>query len=127
MERILKIELPVFDYTITVVVTDDIIKSRNDRAKEIGGEIGLKNINIMALHACHNDKAESYLFFYEGASVNTITHECFHSIFRLTEWINAEIEQENFAFHIGYLAQKVFDFMNLKPKSQTIKNKKNEK
>lgn len=118
MERIKKIYFPVFGYTIIVVVTDDVIKSRSKRDSVIGSECELKNMNITALFSCNINREKSFVFLKEGASIDTITHECYHAVQGLMDWLNAGNEPETFAHHLGYLTQEVFDFIKLKGKNK---------
>lgn len=105
-ETVKKIYLPVFTYTINVIVTSDIELSRNSRDKEIGHSYKTDG-KLYGLHSWNVNKPCCYLFFYHKATLNEITHECYHAISRMFNWIGAEKEEELFAYHLGYLTENV--------------------
>lgn len=106
-ERQKKIYLPVFGYTVSVVVTDDLQRSRTKRNSVIGHSYTVAP-TLRALHSFNNDKAKSWLFFQSAPSAGTISHECSHAVHRMFNWIGAENEIELFAYHLGYLVDECF-------------------
>lgn len=109
-ERIGKVEFIVFDYLVQIVVTDDIVQSRNNRSHMIGHRLKEKGVTL-GLHSYNEEHSNCYLFFTENADANVIAHECFHAIHRMFEWIEAKIEEEITAYHLGYLIGEVTKFV----------------
>jgi hypothetical protein len=113
MERIGKVEFTIFDYFVQIVVTDDIVKSRNKRAPMLGStytEIG----TTKGLHSYNDGLSNAYLFLNPDTDAGTIAHECFHAIHRMFKRIGAEIEEEITAYYLGYLVLEVTKFIGVK-------------
>lgn len=112
-ERQKVVYFPVLDYTVTIVVTEDMQKSRDNRSEQVGHKY-IVPPPVQAFHSYHNDRGRSWLFFKPQATAGTVAHECSHAIHRMFEWICAEIEIELFAYHLGYLTDECFTFIYTK-------------
>lgn len=109
-ERVGKIEFTIFDYNISIVVTDDIVKSRNNRSHLLGS-LYHDHGGTKGLHSCNEDISGAYLFFNRDTTHEIIAHESFHAVYRMFKWIGAEIEEELMAYYLGYTVQQVTDFI----------------
>ena len=58
------------------------------------------------------DRNISYVFLHPHANVNTIAHESWHVICRMLDYMGCERDDENEAYHLGYLVGKIYDFVN---------------
>lgn len=111
MENTFNIDFPVFgDYTICVVITNDVVEARRARDLEIDERFyGVAE----ALH-CYNEKLEglAWLFFNYKTTPGIIAHEAHHAVYRMMEWIGAKsVDQEIFAYHAEHIVDKVWNFI----------------
>lgn len=107
------IKLPVFLYTFHIIITESLIRSRKNRE----GILGECDYDIPTLAMCsHGIKYSgfSYLFINSNASSGTISHECYHAICNLFKYIDAEHEEEMFAYHLSYLVDEIERFKKIK-------------
>lgn len=106
-ERKTKIVFPVFgDYTIHVVVSDDVCESRKKRDGYFGESF---EGTARALHSYSLTRpAESWLFLHGLAKPGSIAHESWHAVYRMMDWAGARIENEIVAYHLDYLVDKVW-------------------
>lgn len=113
MENLLELEFPIFsDYTIFVVLTDDVIKARRERDVEIGESLDEDASGADALH-CYNEDGTglAWMIFNYNATPGIIAHESHHAVLRLMKWIGAKsIDEEIFAYHIEHVVEKVWNF-----------------
>ena len=111
-ERSIMVTFPVLNnYNIEVVIAKDTKKARHDR----DGEFGVFEGVFHALHS-FNKEGNALLVFPQGVEVNTIAHECFHAVVAMMDWIGNDTNNECAAYHIGYLTQKVYDFVRSRSK-----------
>lgn len=114
-ERTNTIYFPVFGYKVHIVVTDDILKSRNKRKAAFGDLLEQKDVKHSGgIFSFNIDKPESYIFLLPTVNVEVISHEVLHCVHQLMIWIEAGMEEEVYAYHIGYISQKCFDLVNKK-------------
>lgn len=98
------------DYTVHVVVTNDVIKSGRKRDQTLA-----EDAEAEALHIYRKAECASYLVFNRNPDLGTVAHECYHCVYRLMRWVGADMDNnEIFAYHLGYLVNVVYTF--LKPK-----------
>jgi hypothetical protein len=98
------------NYNVSIIVSTDKSRSYRNLQKRITGLP--KESDFEAIHVYHD--MNSYLIFSEKARIGTIAHECWHVTRRICDWIGAELDNELIAYHIGYLTQTVYDFINKK-------------
>jgi hypothetical protein len=122
IERIGKVEFQVFDYLVQIVITNDIIRSRNSRSHMIGNDY-TGTVHVGGLHSYNDSRKDSYLFVNPDADANTIAHECFHAVHRMFEYLGAEIEEEITAYYLGFLVGEVTKLVNEKPALKRQKKK----
>ena len=100
------IELPVFGYTFHIVITTAFVKSRKSREEFLGK----CDYDIPTLAMCSHGGMYSnftYLFINPNAGNGTIAHECYHAICNLFKYVDAEHEEEIFAYHLSYLVDEI--------------------
>ena len=107
----LLVRFPVWsEFQVHVVFTDDIGRSKN-------GRYGTNDIDVDHTNALHvfDLSGHSHLFYLIGnCPSGVVVHECWHAIRAMLEkWAGVDVmENETVAYHLGYLAQRVFDFRN---------------
>jgi len=103
----LKVVFPIFaHYTIHVVFTENLVKSRMDRYGDAGAA-GSGQTQAMSSTATGGI---GHLFFPPLARAGVIAHEAWHGIYRLFEWAGVELENETIAYHLGYLVNQITQF-----------------
>ena len=105
------VEFPVFsDYIVHVEITSDLKKSLSKYPQtEVIPDEESDHCEGMVVH--DTDGCLSFLFLKHNASVGTIAHESWHVIKRMLDVMGVEIDSETTAYHLGYLVNKVFQFM----------------
>lgn len=108
-ERVKCICFPVFaNYTVRVVLTPDVAKSRSARDSEIGNKYD--GGDPLGIHA-FNGNGDAWIFLPLTVEPGTVAHECFHCINRMMQWIQADLENEVVAYHLGFLVTEVSNFL----------------
>lgn len=112
-EQVLEIYLPTYQYLITFVYTNDLIKSRNDRAHKFNGRMVKEKHGsyIDGMHSYYKSEFEAFIFFTPHATYGTLAHECYHAVSRMYRMIGATHEEELFAYQLGYLIEKIVPFL----------------
>jgi hypothetical protein len=110
------VEFPAWNYSVIVVVTSNI----NAAAKKLRliavDEPPPANKSTGGLSRHDRDCGESYLFVMPGSSVNAVAHESWHCVRRMLLYAGADLDSETVAYHLGYLAQKVYAFVHQRRK-----------
>ena len=109
MEQEIKIDFPVFNYSIYVVYTSDIARSRKARSVFIGAPDEELGSYVDGLHSFSPIDPDSFVFFTPSTSIGVITHEAFHALWRMFKWVGAKLENETFAYHLSYLVDKILE------------------
>lgn len=105
-----RVNFHVFGYAVFVVFTTDMVTSITSR--------GYSRLNVeatfQAMHCREAGNPYSHLFFQIGNCSNgTIAHEAWHVVrFMLADWCNVGLDNENVAYHLGYLVDCVSHFRN---------------
>ena len=47
----------------------------------------------------------------KGRSPDTITHEAYHAVMKLSAWTDAALDEEATAYHLGYLVGRLHKFL----------------
>jgi len=101
-ERARTFVIPLFDYSVTVVVTNDIQASVDKH---------LPGVEVDGMtHACHcgvTNNMQSFIFLPTTASAGTIAHESFHCVWQLVQQIGAEPDNEVIAYTLSYLVNRI--------------------
>ena len=105
-EKIHKIEFPMYEYKVHIVYTSNIQHSRDLRNDVLDGAVELSHY-VDGLHSTSDrDLFTSYIFFTPKSSYGVITHEAYHVVCRMFKTIEAEHEEELFAYHLGYITDE---------------------
>jgi len=111
IEQATMIPFPPFDYRVYVYFVNDLlgaVKIVNDKEK-----LGMEKRRMEEIadgggfHIYHRTRARSYVFLLVNSDSNQITHESYHVISNIFRWIEAQHEEELFAYHLGYLVQMI--------------------
>lgn len=116
MEKKLEIGFPIFaNYTIFVVLTDDVIKSRTDRNAEIGEKYDGGIAEAMLCYSLDKEKeGMAWMFLHYNASPGIIAHESVHAIHRLWDFVGvstAKNDSEIFAYHVEYVVERIWNHL----------------
>jgi hypothetical protein len=104
------VEFPVFsDYIVHIEITSDIKESFKKYKYTRNLDMSLEDTQAVAVHV--ENTGMSMIFLPYNASVGTIAHESWHVIRRMMEYLGADQDNEMMGYHLGYLVQKVFNFM----------------
>lgn len=104
------IKFPVFcGYAVHIEKTTDIGGSLKKYKYTRDLDIDLEDTQAIAVHV--ENQPTSMMFLPYNAPVGTIAHESWHVIRRMMEYMGVDDTNEAVAYHLGYLSQKVFDFM----------------
>lgn len=115
MEKEFNISFPVFsDYIIKIIFTKDIPTSRDKRADILGALEKPMSKYVDGLHSYNDCHPNGIIFLSRKATQGTIAHECSHAIWRMFNWVGAQIENETFAYHLGYLVDELNKFKKSK-------------
>ncbi len=116
MEREKVIILPVFNYSIHFIITDNIQFSRDGRAHILGARDS-ELTNVDGLHSYNKLRMDAGIFVTPETSIGVIAHEIFHAIWRMFKAIGAKNENEVFAYHLSYLLDEFLKFKNEPPET----------
>ena len=100
------------EYTITIVVTDDVDAYCNKVFPAANAEGG---------GAAHVYKHfESHIVLPFDSSIGTVVHECWHAVYRIMKSIGAELENEVVAYTLGWLTELVTGFLYSTPEYKKL-------
>lgn len=116
-----KINFDIFGYTLNVIYTDNIEESRANLSHKIGRISPSLNKYTDGLFSYHADEPESYIFFVPKSSIGTIGHEASHALWEMFRYYGCELEDETFAYHLGYVIDKCIYFKNKIDKKKLLK------
>lgn len=107
-ETIASIDFQIFNYRLFLIHTTDVELSRKGR-KELGDcPTDLKWVD--GLHTYVDGEPDGFIFFTKDSSVGTIAHELFHGIWRMFKYIGVKLENETFAYHLGWALDRALHF-----------------
>ena len=105
--RTTKIRFPVFQgYSILVEETADIPKSARkyaavrEHADDLDGEA-----------ATIDADGGGFIFLKPRAPLSVIAHEAWHAVKDMLDYVEAPLDHEFTAYHLGYLTQEIYDFL----------------
>lgn len=106
--RHINIKFPVLgEYRVRVVVTSDLKKSLEQHG--IPADADDNSTYAMAVH--EDGTGYSAIFLPYGANISSVVHESWHVIRRMMEYLGIELDNETVAYHLGYLTEKVYNFL----------------
>ena len=93
------------NYQVRLILTDDLVKSGRERL----GYPPEETADAFCYHV--KGTGRSYLFLKLDSPEGTITHECWHIIFRMFNWCGVkDFDDEITAYHLDHLVEKVYEF-----------------
>ena len=98
----------VFGFSTYIVFSEDMVKSIKGRYPKLY----VTNQDFGAMCCRTSGKPEQHIFFELGnCPVGTLAHECWHAVrYMLLDWSKCEIDNENIAYHIGWLVDQAASF-----------------
>jgi hypothetical protein len=102
------IPFPCFDYRIYVVFTDDLVKSADNLVKkgQLKSPHGIDD-TTGGFHVNMPNQSYSWVVLPYTADIDEITHEAYHAVCKMLNWISAKHEEEIFAYFIGYIVRMI--------------------
>lgn len=104
------IKIPALGRDVRFVYTNDIPASRIAHSKKLG-ELDYKiGKNVDGLCAYNDD--ELYMFISPKATLGVVSHEVYHVVCRMFDYIGVEdYDEELVAYHLGYIVDEVYKFI----------------
>jgi hypothetical protein len=124
-EYVTKLEYPLFNYSIWICITEDIVKSIENQNTLLGNQDTSDLEFCDGVHCYHKNRAA--IFIKPDSTEGTIAHELWHGIYRMFEYIGAKIENEVTAYCLSYGLDFILNFKKKKDKLFKVKYKKYEK
>lgn len=109
--RKIRIRFPVFsNYLIHAEVTPDITETlqKYKHLRDIDPE---RLIDGDGCTIQRNEFGLSYVFLRPDVTVGTIAHESYHATVNLLNFIRADMEDELVAYHVGFVADKIYELI----------------
>ena len=106
------IPLPHYHYRVYVVLTDNIYEAtcKIKKVENIKERSFYENAAALSLHM--PDKGATYLLFTAKSDIGDVAHECWHAVrYLLCDHIDSDLENENVAYHLGYLVLHTWDVL----------------
>lgn len=106
------IYFPVFGYTVHVEVGNiDEAVLQYPETKIAPTE----DCDGLCVHV--EGECRTFMFLKPDATVSDVVHESYHAINRMFTYAGVKHDNENDAYHLGYLAGKVFDYVQEEKKN----------
>lgn len=103
-----KLTIHPFPYIVYIVVSNDIMESRDRYKKQLGEYNG---VPADGMHVCFENRPIAYLFLKYDTTIDTVVHEVFHAIWGIFNYIGARPEEEVMAYHLGAVTEAVVTFL----------------
>lgn len=115
----IRIKFPVWFYTVHVIFTDDLRRSKKAR---YGTDEGISD-QTNAVHCWAADECNSHLFFRHGASARTVAHESLHAVQAMFRSKGVtKMDDETASYHLGYIVDKVVAFQQIVENALAVKS-----
>lgn len=103
--------MPV-DTILTIVMTDDIVKSRQEIGEKWGLPVFVSEPGIAGLHtACYEEcPGRTWIFLEHDPSLDRVTHELLHCVEYIDSWYNIN-SNEYRCYLLGYLTDRVWSWV----------------
>lgn len=109
IEKVKKINIKPFYYTVTIILTNNILESRKKRNNFLLESEIIEEPK--GLH-CDGGTLSSYIFLKYDSLSDVIVHESYHCICKLLKDIGAKHEEEIVAYLLGYITKEIVKFIN---------------
>lgn len=119
-EKVFKIKISIFEYTVTVIVSENINKSRIKRIKILGKYEEGEDPFGMTEGDTTWDKCFVFLKF--NSDINTIVHENVHAKQLMEKFLGTVFDIETEAYLLGYLTETIYN--KIKKMNDVYNNKK---
>jgi hypothetical protein len=123
----IEVKFPMYDISIFVYFCENIRESMDKICDKHGFAESSHKIKE-SMYACHlfnSDKKDSIIFLPIDTGLGTAVHESYHAVCRLFKYIDAEHEEEIFAYHLDYLVSEITKLQNkITEKKKLDKRKK---
>ena len=109
MESKTFIPIPLYDYRIYVIFTQNLDETVKDLKNKglLAKDQDISSKSTGAFQIRFKNESFCYLIFKDHANSNQITHECYHAVCTMFKWISAAHEEELFAYTLGYVVHEV--------------------
>jgi hypothetical protein len=99
------VDMGPMHYRVHLVMTDDVLKARRKIDSLVGEYDGEP---VLAMHSYDDeDMEQSWIILPHRANPGLIAHEVFHAVMRIFRCMNAEMEEEVFAYTLQFLVKEV--------------------
>lgn len=102
--------IDAFSYRVLIVLTNSIAGSVNKHLGKFPKDANISTTNAAGIHVYHPDVPLSMIVLPFEPSIDLLTHETYHCVNRLMNWIGAEHENEVVAYLVGYIASEIAEF-----------------
>jgi hypothetical protein len=96
-----------FEYTVNIVLTEDIQASENKIADRWGFASQKLSDGCMGLHIGIGGKGVSYVLLKFRTDFQSVVHESFHVVWRLFRHIGADFEEEVMAYCLDHVVGEI--------------------
>lgn len=117
------IDFPVFGYRHIIIYTNNITLSRKKINNKVGRPKHELGKNVDGLHSYHKADPDGFIFFTEESTIGTISHEIFHALWQMFKYYGCKLENETFAYHLGYMLDDILKFKSIIDRANKFKNK----
>lgn len=98
------IRFGVYDYEVRVIMSRDIVATGRRLRTPLTG-------CIAAYITDPSDPLRGWMVLGPASGPGTIAHESAHAVRAMFEAVGAEIDDEMFAYHLGFLVTRIHKFM----------------
>ncbi len=109
-EEFTRIEFPVFDYVIKVLLTNNLKESREKLSGILGALEDEISESVDGMHSYNKRSNFCYIIIDDKATLGTLAHECSHAVRRMFKYFDAKMANEHFEYHLGYVVDEIEKF-----------------
>ncbi len=123
-----KLEFPILgNYQIYIIISNDMFTARKKRDKWLGEFDGSNEEYTAAFHSHPHGSGQSYIFLPERAAARFISHECFHAICAMFDFIDAHPDEETIAHVLGHVVEQVVQLEGRRKSKETSDRRRKRK
>jgi len=105
-----KFDIPVFLYTVNVILSNDVVEARERLNTILGRWV---NGHFEAMHS-NTGGGTSYIILPFDADGRLIAHEAFHCVLAILRFLHSDGEEELDAYLLSYIVEKIESFQKKK-------------